>query len=174
MPRSKTDGPRHPAAAAAWAEAVGVPRHFDLTGCEHGWRSTCAWRGSSRNGVDQSPAFERLAPVAIQRGGFRAKGGADEAGTDALNERLLACQCQRQHLHLAHPGSTAICPAAGDRDLHTTETHVRQAWVSSQKPHTSCTHHTKRALHTQGTCLALLLVARSSRRARAGGLSPAP
>lgn len=79
--------------------------------------------------VDASPAFERLAPVPFSVVCFRAQAAADEAATDALNETLLERVNASGSIFISHTrldGRYALRLAIGN--LHTTETHVRQAW----------------------------------------------
>ena len=83
--------------------------------------------------VDESPDFERLAPVPFSVVCFRAAPGG-EAGTggealDALNERLLEAVNATGEVFLSHTrlhGRFAIRLAVGH--VRTEERHVRRAW----------------------------------------------
>ena len=83
--------------------------------------------------VDESPDFERLAPVPFSVVCFRAAPGGD-AGTggealDALNERLLEAVNATGEVFLSHTrlhGRFAIRLAVGH--VRTEERHVRRAW----------------------------------------------
>ena len=99
--------------------------------------------------VDESPDFERLAPVPFSVVCFRARGGgasapadgagtdggasatagADHAGTDALNERLIEAVNATGEVFLSHTrlnGSFTVRLAIGH--VRTEERHVRRAW----------------------------------------------
>ena len=83
--------------------------------------------------VDESPDFERLAPVPFSVVCFRATpGGAaasDRAALDALNERLLEAVNATGEVFLSHTrlhGRFAIRLAVGH--VRTEERHVRRAW----------------------------------------------
>ena len=80
--------------------------------------------------VDDSPDFERLAPVPFSVVCFRAgPAGADESETDALNERLLEAVNSTGEVFLSHTrlnGRFAIRLAVGH--VRTEERHVRRAW----------------------------------------------
>ena len=80
--------------------------------------------------VDDSPDFERLAPVPFSVVCFRTgPAGADESETDALNERLLEAVNSTGEVFLSHTrldGRFAIRLAVGH--VRTEERHVRRAW----------------------------------------------
>ena len=99
--------------------------------------------------VDESPDFERLAPVPFSVVCFRARGrgaaapadgagadggasataGADDAGTDALNERLIEAVNGTGEVFLSHTrldGRFTVRLAIGH--VRTEERHVRRAW----------------------------------------------
>ena len=80
--------------------------------------------------VDDSPDFERLAPVPFSVVCFRTgPAGADESETDALNERLLEAVNSTGEVFLSHTrlnGLFAIRMAIGH--VRTEERHVRRAW----------------------------------------------
>ena len=80
--------------------------------------------------VDASLGFERLAPVPFSVVCFRARAGADEPATDALNERLLEGVNATGEIFISHTrldGRYALRLAIGN--LHTTEDHVRRAFA---------------------------------------------
>ena len=81
--------------------------------------------------VDESPTFERLAPVPFSVVCFRAR--PSEGGTDAeideINERLLDIVNRSGEIFVSHTrlnGRFAIRLAIGN--LHTTAQHVARAW----------------------------------------------
>jgi aromatic-L-amino-acid decarboxylase len=81
--------------------------------------------------VDNSSAFERLAPVPFSVVCFRAlpPAGASEGDADALNERVLDGVNRGGEIFLSHTrlnGKLALRLAIGN--LHTTEEHVARAW----------------------------------------------
>ena len=79
--------------------------------------------------IDDSPGFERLAPVPFSVVCFRARGAADEAATDAFNEEILETVNASGNIFISHTrldGRYALRLAIGN--LHTTEDHVRRAW----------------------------------------------
>ena len=82
--------------------------------------------------VDESPNFERLAPVPFSVVCFRARpadGDAADADLDALNERLLDAVNATGEVFLSHTklnGAYALRLAIGH--IRTEERHVRRAW----------------------------------------------
>jgi aromatic-L-amino-acid decarboxylase len=79
--------------------------------------------------VDDSPDFERLAPVPFSVVCFRAVRERD-AESDAINEHVLEIVNRGGEVFLSHTrlnGRFAIRLAIGN--LHTTEEHVRRAWT---------------------------------------------
>jgi aromatic-L-amino-acid decarboxylase len=98
--------------------------------------------------VDESPSFERLAPVPFSVVCFRAKPRAlDDADLDAFNERLLDRLNGGGEVFLSHTrlnGRFALRLAIGH--LKTAELHVRRAWellgrhvaeISADRPQSS-------------------------------------
>jgi len=88
--------------------------------------------------VDASTVFERLAPVPFSVVCFRAVTpalpGADNAGIDAFNERILESVNATGEIFISHTrldGRYAIRLAIGN--LHTTEAHVGRAWALLQE-----------------------------------------
>ena len=82
--------------------------------------------------VDESPEFERVAPVPFSVVCFRALPAGlrgDEPALDALNERILEEVNTSGEVFLSHTrlgGRYVIRLAIGN--LHTTEQHVAHAW----------------------------------------------
>lgn len=81
--------------------------------------------------VDESPRFERLAPVPFSVVCFRARpaGGEGDDDLDALNERLLDAVNATGEVFLSHTklnGAYALRLAIGH--IRTEERHVRRAW----------------------------------------------
>ena len=81
--------------------------------------------------VDESPRFERLAPVPFSVVCFRARpeGGDGDQDLDALNERLLDAVNATGEVFLSHTrlnGTYALRLAIGH--IRTEERHVRRAW----------------------------------------------
>lgn len=81
--------------------------------------------------VDESPHFERLAPVPFSVVCFRARpaSGAGDQDLDALNERLLDAVNATGEVFLSHTklnGTYALRLAVGH--IRTEERHVRRAW----------------------------------------------
>ena len=96
-----------------------LAEHLRLAQCFAGW-------------VDESPNFERLAPVPFSVVCFRARpagGDAADADLDALNERLLDAVNATGEVFLSHTklnGAYALRLAIGH--IRTEERHVRRAW----------------------------------------------
>jgi aromatic-L-amino-acid decarboxylase len=83
--------------------------------------------------VDQSPLFERLAPVHFSVVCFRAT-GVDNEISDALNEQIVESVNATGKIFVSHTrldGRYAIRLAIGN--LHTTEHHVALAWQLFQE-----------------------------------------
>jgi len=83
--------------------------------------------------VDQSPDFERLAPVPFSVVCFRARAQESE-DTDRLNERILEAVNATGEIFISHTrldGRYALRLAIGN--LHTTESHVTRAWSLLQE-----------------------------------------
>jgi aromatic-L-amino-acid/L-tryptophan decarboxylase len=82
--------------------------------------------------VDDSPLFERLAPVPFSVVCFRARpprAGGSEADLEAFNARLLDAVNRTGEVFLSHTkldGRFVLRLAVGN--LRTTERHVRRAW----------------------------------------------
>ena len=81
--------------------------------------------------VDESPRFERLAPVPFSVVCFRARpaGGAGDQDLDGLNARLLDAVNATGEVFLSHTklnGAYALRLAVGH--IRTEERHVRRAW----------------------------------------------
>ena len=81
--------------------------------------------------VDESPNFERLAPVPFSVVCFRARptGDASDADLNPLNERLLDAVNATGEVFLSHTklnGAYALRLAIGH--IRTEERHVRRAW----------------------------------------------
>jgi len=83
--------------------------------------------------VDQSPDFERLAPVPFSVVCFRAR-AQESKDTDRLNERILEAVNATGEIFISHTrldGRYALRLAIGN--LHTTESHVTRAWSLLQE-----------------------------------------
>ena len=80
--------------------------------------------------VDNSPDFERLAPVPFSLVCFRARpAGVDEASLDSLNEKLMARVNDRGKVFLSHTklnDKFALRLAIGN--IRTTQEHIDLAW----------------------------------------------
>ena len=80
--------------------------------------------------VDASADFVRVAPVPFSVVCFRARHGSDPAVEDAFNERLLDAVNASGQIFISHTrleNRYALRLAIGN--LHTTEAHVRDAWL---------------------------------------------
>jgi aromatic-L-amino-acid decarboxylase len=85
--------------------------------------------------IDTSDGFDRVAPVPFSVVCFRARvAGANDEAADAFNERLLDAINASGEVFLSHTrlnGRFVLRLAVGN--LHTTEAHVRRAWVIIQQ-----------------------------------------
>ena len=107
-----------------------VMRHFGAAGLRERLAEHMRLARLLASWIDESADFERLAPVPFSVVCFRAvqRDRADES--DAINERILEAVNRSGEVFLSHTrlnGRFAIRLAIGN--LHTTEEHVRRAWV---------------------------------------------
>jgi aromatic-L-amino-acid/L-tryptophan decarboxylase len=107
-----------------------VMRHFGADGLRERLSEHMRLARCFAKWVDESPQFERLAPVPFSVVCFRAMSRTGDEDTDELNERVLDIVNRSGEVFLSHTrlnGRFAIRLAIGN--LHTTEEHVRQAWT---------------------------------------------
>ena len=107
-----------------------VLRHFGADGIRGRLAEHMRLARTFAQWVDASATFERVAPVPFSVVCFRARGGADETATDALNERLLDAVNATGEIFLSHTrldGRYVLRLAIGN--LRTTEAHVARAWA---------------------------------------------
>jgi aromatic-L-amino-acid decarboxylase len=106
-----------------------VMRHFGAAGLQARLSEHMRLARLFANWVDESPHFERLAPVPFSVVCFRAARKRDDEA-DATNEQILEIVNRSGEVFLSHTrlnGRFAIRLAIGN--LHTTEEHVRRAWT---------------------------------------------
>jgi aromatic-L-amino-acid decarboxylase len=108
-----------------------VMRHFGADGLRERLAEHMRLARLFASWVDESPEFERVAPVPFSVVCFRAvpPGLTDELAVDAFNERLMEAVNRSGEIFVSHTrlnGRFVIRLAIGN--LHTTEAHVRLAW----------------------------------------------
>ncbi|MCC7262793.1 MAG: amino acid decarboxylase [Candidatus Latescibacteria bacterium] len=112
-----------------------VLRHFGQEGLAARLREHLRLGQLFAGWVDQSPCFERLAPVPFSTVCFRARPpGAEEQEVDAINERLLQRINTGGEVFLSHTlvqGHYALRLAVGH--IRTQERHVARAWELLQE-----------------------------------------
>jgi aromatic-L-amino-acid decarboxylase len=108
-----------------------VMRHFGADGLRERLAEHMRLARLFASWVDESPEFERVAPVPFSVVCFRAvpPGLTDELAVDAFNERLMEAVNRSGEIFVSHTrlnGRFVIRLAIGN--LHTTEAHVQLAW----------------------------------------------
>lgn len=108
-----------------------VMRYFGAEGLRHRIAEHIRLARLFASWIDESPDFERLAPVPFSVVCFRAipPFGVSAPEIDALNERLLELVNRGGEVFISHTrlnGNVALRLAVGN--LKTTEVHVRRAW----------------------------------------------
>jgi aromatic-L-amino-acid decarboxylase len=109
-----------------------ILRHFGAEGVRTALARHIAMARAFASWVDESPDFERVAPVPFSVVCFRARprGAAlTPAELDAFNERLMASVNATGEIFISHTkigGAVVLRLAIGN--LRTTEAHVRRAW----------------------------------------------
>jgi aromatic-L-amino-acid/L-tryptophan decarboxylase len=110
-----------------------VLRHFGADGLRDRLAEHMRLAQLFASWVDESPDFERLAPVPFSVVCFRARAQESE-DTDRLNERILEAVNATGEIFISHTrldGRYALRLAIGN--LHTTESHVTRAWSLLQE-----------------------------------------
>jgi len=105
-----------------------VLRHFGAEGLRDRLAEHMRLAQLFASWVDESPDFERLAPVPFSVVCFRARAQQSE-DADRLNERILEAVNGTGEIFISHTrldGRYALRLAIGN--LHTTESHVMRAW----------------------------------------------
>jgi len=105
-----------------------VLRHFGADGLRDRLAEHMRLAQLFASWVDESPDFERLAPVPFSVVCFRAR-AQEREDTDRLNERILEAVNATGEIFISHTrldGRYALRLAIGN--LHTTESHVTRAW----------------------------------------------
>ena len=110
-----------------------VLRHFGADGLRDRLAEHMRLAQLFASWVDESPDFERLAPVPFSVVCFRARARqSDDA--DRLNERILEAVNRTGEIFISHTrldGRYVLRLAIGN--LHTTESHVMRAWTLLQE-----------------------------------------
>ncbi len=110
-----------------------VLRHFGAEGLRDRLAEHMRLAQLFASWVDESPDFERLAPVPFSVVCFRARAQQSE-DADRLNERILEAVNGTGEIFISHTrldGRYALRLAIGN--LHTTESHVMRAWSLIQE-----------------------------------------
>jgi len=110
-----------------------VLRHFGADGLRDRLAEHMRLAQLFASWVDESPDFERLAPVPFSVVCFRAR-AQEREDTDRLNERILEAVNATGEIFISHTrldGRYALRLAIGN--LHTTESHVTRAWSLLQE-----------------------------------------
>ena len=110
-----------------------VLRHFGADGLRDRLAEHMRLARLFASWVDESPDFERLAPVPFSVVCFRARARQSE-DADRLNERILEAVNGTGEIFISHTrldGRYVLRLAIGN--LHTTESHVMRAWTLLQE-----------------------------------------